>query len=820
MSSTERAGEFYSVWPILDGKQLNLQWGEIRRNTAETKAIVRGSFQDIEDGADSLNALRALIGLAFGEQGFDNKYRLAYNKTTAEFCAQKNDGTEAVPIWQDVWCIRFSDGQFQVVSEGGIQSNAGFYGPLPHDLLAIGEILASGALGGTQFTNSNELYFNTNTGFYLTSVTSGPRAGKPIVNFSFPLGKAKTFAKSGKVWQVAHNFNAKPVMVQAMNDGDVVVIPDKIDVSDPNNAWFYFNEVTSGKAMIAMGGLGAVETISSLAVTDGTNAYAAVEDLNFSHSDFYLTSDLSGSPVVNLRPKLEVTDGINDYLGVEVINLSGADFYLSADAAGEPTINLLLDDLSVNDGIHTHTSVQELNFNTANFYLTADAQGEPVVNIHSVDITLGDHGSLQGLSDDDHSAYPLVDMSRGFDNAADATATLQVSSGLTTSKIVQIGLADQGTNKWLFKKNVANSLVIKDVATGTEPFVMEPGAANNTLVIDADSKVGVGTAAPTAKLHVAGDTLVDDKVVAEAFYLASGGNWDSLGLDVDGTLQATTGDFSGDVTISTANGPTVLAINGTAGFNRAALDFQVSGTTKWRMLVTTDNAWSLQDDDAGTNPLVLENNCPSNTLRLDGSGYVGIGTANPTSSLHVAGDGLFEDKVVGEAFYTISGGAVLDEKHNLKMFHAHNNAEVVNIGIAGATELNDILLQVELVKDDIFTHAADAAAVTINAKGLYEVDYTVSGDVVSGNGTRNTLQHMLFKDVGDGFYGIQGTQAWGYHRQATQGKQSSTSHTMQAFNSGDIIKIRTQRDPLDTGTLTMKTLTYGSSLSIKLLRRT
>jgi hypothetical protein len=325
--SSVRTGNFYSPWPLIDGKNLQYQWGEIRSNTAETKALVRGSFQDIEDGADSLNALRALIGLAFGEQGFDNKYRLMYNKVSEEFCAQKNDGTEAVPVWEDVWCIRFSDGQFQVTSEGGIQSNAGFYGPLPHDLLAIGEILTSGALGGTQFANPNELYFNTNTGFYLTSVTSGPRAGKPIVNFAFPFGKSKSFNKTGRVWQITHNFNTSPVLIQTMNDQDVIVIPDKVDVSDRNVAWFYFNVVTSGKALIATGGTGAVDLLPALGVTDGDNVYTHVDTLNFSDTDFYLSSNLAGSPVVNL----EVFDKSQTFDGTVTADA----FYLTPGSGGE-----------------------------------------------------------------------------------------------------------------------------------------------------------------------------------------------------------------------------------------------------------------------------------------------------------------------------------------------------------------------------------------------------------------------------------------------------------------------------------------------------
>lgn len=122
-----REGTFYAPWPVLDGKPLNLQWGEIRSNQAELKALSRNSQQELEDGVDELNALRALLGQAYGDLAFRNKYRLMYDQPTREFCLQKNDGTVDVPLWTDVWCVRPSDGQFQVVSQGGIYSAAGFY---------------------------------------------------------------------------------------------------------------------------------------------------------------------------------------------------------------------------------------------------------------------------------------------------------------------------------------------------------------------------------------------------------------------------------------------------------------------------------------------------------------------------------------------------------------------------------------------------------------------------------------------------------------------------------------------------------------------
>ena len=63
MANTIRNGSFYGIWPVLSGKPLNLLWGEIRSNQAELKALARGTVQELEEGVDELNALRALVGL-------------------------------------------------------------------------------------------------------------------------------------------------------------------------------------------------------------------------------------------------------------------------------------------------------------------------------------------------------------------------------------------------------------------------------------------------------------------------------------------------------------------------------------------------------------------------------------------------------------------------------------------------------------------------------------------------------------------------------------------------------------------------------------
>jgi len=251
----EREGSRFYIFPILDGKPLNLQWGFSRSNCAETKALVHNSVQELQDGVDEINSDRALKGLAFGDLDFRNKFRLWYNSDTTEITCQKNDGSVDTPIWTDVWQVRDHDGQFQVVSTGGVYSLAGFYSG-GRDLQTIEAVAESGVTADVTISDPSKLFFNADSGFGVQPIASGANAGQPEVIFTQPYGRAQKFSKAGKEWAVEHEFGTTPVLVQVMDSDDRVVIPDRADVSNPNIAYFYFNSPFTGSVYIASGGVG------------------------------------------------------------------------------------------------------------------------------------------------------------------------------------------------------------------------------------------------------------------------------------------------------------------------------------------------------------------------------------------------------------------------------------------------------------------------------------------------------------------------------------------------------------------------------------
>jgi len=308
---------------------------------------------------------------------FKNQFRLFYDKDEDKFCIQRNTGTEAAPVWVDYLCIDQTTGMVTVngldAGSLGIGSDGGFYGLPDQRLKRIGE--AGGADGTmTVFAppDTEAIWFNSND-FYLTSIKGGQFAGTPIVNAKNSFGVSRVFSASGGEWIINHNFNTSPVMAQVFDDQDRIIIPGEVDVSDPNVAYFYFDSSISGKVIIATGGLGAAELVPldpfylivRLENRTDVPRFDNFADLVFDKDDFYvdyrpdqhwakvsLARVVSGSGGSGSLDT--ITDGVNTYTSVSELNFSGTHFYLSSDLAGNPVVNLR-DTTSTAGAAYVHT---------------------------------------------------------------------------------------------------------------------------------------------------------------------------------------------------------------------------------------------------------------------------------------------------------------------------------------------------------------------------------------------------------------------------------------------------------------------------------
>jgi hypothetical protein len=349
--ATIREGQFYRIWPRF-GKQINFQWGEIRQDTRELHPLAINEQIDITDN----NQLPALAGMAYGEQSFRNRFRHVYDEVNDNFLLQVNRGTVTSPSWFTYITVDESTGKITVVD--GFEANTFYNIRHPQELERVAE---AGAGEGTTFRNISKLFFNVETGFYVTPIKSGTHKGSPVVNFAHPFGRSRVFTQGSPVseWSFQHNFNFKPVMTQVYDDLDVAIeesFINKIDVSDPNIAYFYFTTPQNGSAIISTGGLGAVELRPAdpfyliVRTTDQTPAlFQPDADVRFNKDQFYVDLDtIDRRATISLQNttirKTDIVDFKNDPFYVndaEDVNAPGPadNDFLRYDAASGSWVN-------------------------------------------------------------------------------------------------------------------------------------------------------------------------------------------------------------------------------------------------------------------------------------------------------------------------------------------------------------------------------------------------------------------------------------------------------------------------------------------------
>ncbi|THD76786.1 hypothetical protein E7681_02805 [Thalassobius vesicularis] len=129
-----------------------------------------------------------------------------------------------------------------------------------------------------------------------------------------------------------------------------------------------------------------------------------------------------------------------------------------------------------------------------------------------------------------------------------------------------------------------NYLAIEDSTSGTRPFRVDGTAPNDSLRVDAQGEIGLGTSSPVVELHI-----------------------------VDG------------------NTPTVrLEQNGSSGFTAQT----------WDVAGNETNFFIRDATNGSLLPFKIRPSAPTNSLYVNTNGDIGLGTASPDSKLHVNGGNI------------------------------------------------------------------------------------------------------------------------------------------------------------------------------------
>lgn len=422
-----RAGFFYSPWPLF-GKKLSAQYPNLRINHQELHPIVTNILQDISD-TDS--DVRAIIGQYIGKHEFRNKFRIFYDESSTQLKIQVNQGTVDVPIWVDYLTIdeesgtvRSAVGGFDGGPLGFDGSEGGFYGILGggggSGSGTLQQILEVGSGANTSFLSPTKLGVNVEEGFYLSS-----KAGFPVLNLSTNSATTRPFSNVATL-SVAHNFGQSPILAQVYDNKQELVIPERIDVSNPNTAYFYFGSNLSGQVILSTGGFGprgptGIQGPIGLQGPQGNTGPAGpgFYGMNVKHSD----------------------DSAS-FININTFALENSHFYITQNSPNTDEVQINL--RGVAEEGHTH---------------------------------IVDHGTLTGLGDDDHTQYLLTSGSRAMAGALN----------MGNFRITNLGAPSVGTDAARASHTHDHGSELVGLGDNDHPqYLGRTSAANNDMTVDLD----------------------------------------------------------------------------------------------------------------------------------------------------------------------------------------------------------------------------------------------------------------------------------------------------------------------------------------------
>ncbi len=217
----------------------------------------------------------------------------------------------------------------------------------------------------------------------------------------------------------------------------------------------------------------------------------------------------------------------------------------------------------------------------------------------------------------------------------------------------------------------------------------------DSIIYDDGTNIGIGTTSPTDTLHVVGsikadlgdtgDILLYDYnnnptvfissdtagKAAQIFFRTQGPHYWTVGADdADGDkFKISDGIGLGSSVITIDPSTDYVGIGTTSPSYKLHIITPGSGVTglmieapdsygSWLSFKNTDRRWDIgidssekfriADHTGNTYPLMIEPGTPTNTLYLDSSGNIGIGTNSPEEMLHVIGNA----KVEGSIYFT------------------------------------------------------------------------------------------------------------------------------------------------------------------------
>ena len=546
--------------------------------------------------------------------------------------------------------------------------------------------------------NAVKLTFAGNTSGFAVVAKGGH-----IVSGSVPVPQLSTVAStfsSTTSHTVTHNFNTKEVIV-SVYENDSLIIPDTVTTDDVNNVTVTFPEAISGRVVVVKAGhivsgsipfdnlldspfdqsVSAITASKHIVPSQDQTYDLGSSDLRF--RDLYLSSAsiFLGNTVIS-EDNVVTTASLVTALPANVVSssaqlasdISGSFTSVSASIASDLVSNYLRNTSDTLDGDLTVTgkiTAQEFHteFVSASIiYQSGSTQfGNSVDDVHqftgtgSFDIIgVNTPNPAAQLHVYQPSGQSGIRLTRG-NNITGVNLSLSVDS----SKVRIGGYGD------------ALAFFTAPVGDGTN--------ASERLRIDSSGNVGIGTTVPSYKLDVVGNARFDDNTPYGGLYII-GDNAPALTI-IDGSSTAES-KIWGQSTAS-IQGVLVLSADDNNIGTSSSMQFRVDSTER---------------------------------MRIDSTGFVGIGTSTPSAALNISGTGDSSSKITIQRIGAIPGITVLGYNYvgtfdgsDFRVFA--NSGERMRITNAGNVGIGTTSPTSKLaVSGDIYTSGQFAQGVAIADK--------------------------------------------------------------------------------------------------------
>ncbi|MCW1892237.1 MAG: hypothetical protein KIH65_003265 [Candidatus Uhrbacteria bacterium] len=336
--------------------------------------------------------------------------------------------------------------------------------------------------------------------------------------------------------------------------------------------------------------------------------------------------------------------------------------------------------------------------------------------------------------------------------------------------------------------------------------------ASGTVVIGTHLTVGTSTVTPAAN------------TIAEFGGTLNG--WYQVNLQNRSSGNAASGDF-----VVTANNGSEsswfidMGINSSA-YNQAA--YNIGGAndaylyTHGRNLLIGTASGSASGTDGSIIFHTSGTTSGDERMRITSTGYVGIGSTAPTSTLTVAGsfsagNAQVNTLTIGGKQVCLNDGTNCPNSSNTPgaSFYAYDVAgnQVVVTSTAAGTAWTDVRLDTNGTVGSLYAHTAGTSTITISQAGLYRVTYSVSIYNASGTTATSGTTRFVRSTGGGAFTEVSGSKS-GISTPAGLGASGGASDSF-IFTAvaGDLVKLQVNK--ATTTVSIIKTLPNSASVVIE-----